>query len=287
MTGFGVGVSPYGSGRILAEIRALNHRFTDVRVRTPDTLSGETLFVEQLVRTHLSRGRLDVGIRFEGVEPASVELDPGRVRRLYQLLSALKEELAPESALTLDAVLRAPELVTVHTGQDIDQIRAVLTSAVEAAISNLNEMRTREGQTLAAELAARLENARKLLGEVRSRTAEGKSAYRERVQARLQHLLREVKAPIDEGRLEVELALLAERSDITEEMVRLESHFEQFGRVLKEPGAVGRKLEFLLQEMAREANTIGAKSQSASVNHLALEIKVELERMREQVQNVE
>ena len=287
MTGFGTGEVGLGEGRLTMEIRALNHRFLDVRVRLPDELSEHCFFVEQLAREALGRGRYDIGARLEGPALPPPQFAVNRARAAYQALARLRDELAPGSELSLSAIAALPDIITSRCSADTDTLRAKLRAALTASIEHLNQMRAREGAALRCELERRLAVASGICGRIQARNGEVVQTVRARLTERVSRLLSSNVVPVDKGRLETELAVMADRSDITEELVRLTSHFEQFAQLLASPGPVGRRLDFLLQEIGREANTTGAKSQDAPVSHLVVELKAEVERMREQVQNVQ
>jgi len=287
MTGFGVGDAPLGDGRVTVELRALNHRFLDVRVRLPEELQDQSFFIEQLARESLARGRFDIGIRLEGAALPAPRFSVERARALYRGLAQLRDELAPGTELPVTALTGMPDLVTTPTTADTEVARTALKAAFEAAFQRLNEMRRTEGEALARELRSRLDSARRLRTTISARGGEMLEGYRARLRDRLERVLAESGVQVDAGRLEAEIVILADRSDVTEELVRLDSHFDQFSRLLSAEGPVGRRLDFLLQEIGRESNTIGAKSQDAPIAHLVVEMKAELERIREQVQNVE
>jgi uncharacterized protein (TIGR00255 family) len=287
MTGFGVGDAPLGDGRVVVELRALNHRFLDVRVRLPEELLDQSFFIEQQARESLARGRFDIGVRLEGAALPPPRFSVERARALYRGLAQLRDELAPGTELPITALTGMPDLVTNPTTADAEGARTALKSAFDAALVRLDEMRRQEGEALLRELSARLASARKLRATISLRGPEMLDGYRTRLRDRLDRLLSESGVQVDAGRLEAEIVILADRSDVTEELVRLDSHFDQFTRLLNADGPVGRRLDFLLQEIGRESNTIGAKSQDAPIAHLVVEMKAELERIREQVQNVE
>jgi uncharacterized protein (TIGR00255 family) len=286
MTGFGAGDAPIGGGQLSLELRALNHRFVDVRVRLPPELSDQASFVEQLVRERLERGRVDVSVRLSGAALPPARFSAERARALHATLTGLKDELAPGSELPFSTLASFAPLLLESASADVDEVRRALTSALTRACEELGRMRATEGAELARELGDRLASARRLAQAIRERSGELVEHQRARLKERLERLLAGV-APLDSARLESEVALMADRSDITEELARLDSHFQQFGALLGSEGAVGRQLDFLLQEVARELNTTGAKSQDAPVAQLVVKTKVEVERMREQVQNVE
>jgi uncharacterized protein (TIGR00255 family) len=287
MTGFGIGEAALGEGRVLLELRALNHRFLDVRVRLPSEIAGEAFFVEQLSRERLSRGRFDVGVRLEGAALPPPRFALERARAVYRALVELRDELSPASELPVAALTNLPDLVTTPDPCDVEALRRALGQAFDAAITRLDEMRRREGEALRRDLVVRLRAAEKLRTDLEERSHGLSESYRARLEERLARLLGDASLAIERGRLEAEVAILADRSDVTEELVRLGSHFEQFERLLARDEPIGRRLDFLLQEIAREANTIGAKCQSAGLSHVVVELKAEIERMREQVQNVE
>jgi uncharacterized protein (TIGR00255 family) len=256
-------------------------------VRLPPELTEHAFFVEQTVRQRLTRGRFEVGVRIEGAALPSPRLSLERARALYTQLASLRDEVAPGTELPVSSMMALPGLVDQPSAADTAAMRAALERAVKDAVGKLDEMRRREGDALKQELGRRLAAARCLRDQVAERSCEATPLFRERLRERLQRLLDDVNTRLDAGRLEMELALLADRTDITEELARLESHFGQFGLLLDAEDAVGRRLDFLLQEVSRESNTIGAKCQAADLSHLVVDLKSEVERMREQVQNVE
>jgi uncharacterized protein (TIGR00255 family) len=284
MTGFGVGTAALGGGRLVLEIRSVNHRYLDVRVRLPVEISEHAFFLEQTAREKLARGRYDVGGRLEGPrESLSLE----RARAAYQTLSKLRDELAPGTDLPVSAILALPEITASGTALERDDVQRALAEAFGGAHAALGSMRETEGAALARELGLRVVKMRELCTAIRARSGEALIAQRARLKARLERLLEDVKIATDPGRLELELAILADKSDVTEELVRLDSHLAQLDVLIAESEPVGRRLDFLLQEVAREANTIGSKSQDTALSHTVVELKSEIERMREQVQNVE
>lgn len=286
MTGFGVGTAPLGNGRLVVELRALNHRYLDVRVRMPAELVDQASFVEQLAREQLVRGRFDVGVRSEG-DAFEFRFDSERAKRVYRALDALRSELAPNTELGISSLVALPDVMTSSVQSDVEAARRGLRAAFEDAVAHLDKMRSTEGAALGRELAARLASMRTLLGTIKTRSSGLVDLYRSRLRERLERLLSDSSAKLEPGRLELEVALIADKSDVTEEVVRLDSHFSQLERLLGVAEPVGRRLDFLLQEVARETNTVGAKCQDAPLSHLVIELRAEVERMREQVQNVE
>ena len=286
MTGFGVGDGALGDGRLTLELRALNHRFLEVRVRLPNELQEHGFFVEQLARERLSRGRFEIGVRLSGPALPRPHFSVERARALYQGLKQLAQELAPGTEVPVSVVTSMPELLLEPAPASTDAPRNALTQAFESALIRLDEMRLREGAALERVLRSHLALCREYTGSIAAQSEHAVEQSRARLRERIERLLPS-GTNLDSPRLETEVALLAERADIAEELARLASHFDQFEHLLAAGEPIGRRLEFLLQEMTREANTIGSKSQDAKLAHLVVAMKAEIERIREQVQNVE
>jgi uncharacterized protein (TIGR00255 family) len=287
MTGFGLGEATLGGGRLAVEIRGVNHRFLDVRVRVPRELGDLAAFVEQVAREKLTRGRYEVALRVDGVALGAPVLDRERARAAFRALTELRDELAPGSEVPLSLLGAMPDLFVSSVDREIDRLHEATRDAFDASVKALDTMRTQEGAALRDDLLRRLESVRRLARDVAGRAPEVIEAHRKRLRERADRLRMSTEIDVDAARLEQEIALFAERSDICEELTRLESHCVQFASLLTVDEAVGRRLDFLLQEMAREANTVGAKSPDAPIAHAIVEVKADIERMREQVQNVE
>lgn len=291
MTGFGLGEAPLFGGRLLLEVRSLNHRFLEVRVRLPSELTEQTFFLEQRCRQLLQRGRYDVAVRLEGLESQPYGVDLQRARKVYEDFERLRQEVfhgAPDATISLSAVASAPGVMQTGMSLSPDHVRDGLNQALDAALLDLHKMRNVEGEHLQRELLSRVNSARALCTKIKERSPQLVADYRKRLSERVAKLMAVGGgSPLDPARLEIEVALLAEKSDVTEELARLDCHFTQFADLCSEPQPVGRRLDFLLQELGREANTIGSKCPDAETSYLVVELKAELERLREQVQNVE
>jgi uncharacterized protein (TIGR00255 family) len=285
MTGLGVGEAVLEGGRVILELRALNHRFQDIRVRVPPSLSEHAFFLEQAARQKLGRGRYDVSVRTEGAAAAQPQISLERAESIYRSLCELRDRLAPGSEVPVTAVLGVPD-VFVAALPNSDDARSTLERALDLASRSLAEMRRIEGAALEAELRGRLKSLWGLHARLAEHADQIVRDYRSRLSQRLTRLLEDGHA-LSTERLEQEVAILADRSDITEELVRLGSHLTQFGDLLAKDEAVGRRLDFLLQEIGREVNTIGAKAQHADQSRWVVDAKAEVERLREQVQNVD
>ncbi len=284
MTGFGAGSASLGQGRVEVDLRALNHRFIDVRVRSPREIAGLAATVEQVARKRLLRGRIEAVVRLEGGTDTALQLDLERSAAAFEQLKQLRDRVCPDERVPLELLGAFPDLFHRAPVLDGEAIHDAVRSAAEDACQALFTMRKSEGDALRASLLAELDQLRELVARAR----ESRPTVRER-RNRLEERLNSVlddRALLDMGRLEQEVALIAERGDVSEELARLGSHCEQFTELLDLAEPVGRRLDFLLQEMSRETNTLGAKSDDLTLTRLAVEQKASIERMREQVQNV-
>ena len=291
MTGFGVGEAQLdasvASGRLMIEIRGVNHRFLDLRVKGPSELPDVSSIVESLARERLTRGRFDIAVRVDGTALGAVSLDKERARSVFRALSELRDELSPDADVPLSLLGNIPDLFVPTLEQNAEALSRAIGAAFDAARQSLDEMRLREGKALGDDLTRRLASIRKIGAAISERAPLVIDVYKKRLKERAERLRLSSDLELDAGRLEQEVVLFADRIDIAEELTRLEGHGAHFETLLATDGAIGRRLDFLLQEMAREANTIGSKSQDLAVAHGVVELKTEIERMREQVQNVE
>lgn len=286
MTGFGAGSAEISAGRVVLELRSLNHKHQDLRLRMPPEIAEHAFFLEQKARAELGRGRYDMNVRLEGSASGTPRVDEERLRSLYAAISKIRDELAPGTHIDLAPLLALPEVVTC-TAPDSEGVKAALASAFEQAKRALLVMHAGEGASLKKDLTERLEKVRTLTEDLERSSADLVMLGRQRLKERVAQLLEATNTRVNEDRLEQEIALLADKSDITEELVRLRSHFDQFALLLEGHEPVGRRLDFLLQEISREVNTVGSKSQHCKTAYLVVEMKSEVERLREQVQNVD
>jgi len=287
MTGYGSGRAALGEGQVVLDLRTVNHRFLDVRVRLPSRIQGRTPTVERVIRARLERGRVDVTARLEGQTLPQPTLDLERARAVYAELAALRDELNPEEPLPLALLSSVPDLFTVDRNIDEEALDRSLEQAAVAACDAVMAMRDKEGDALAAELRSRLSDLGAGVGALKIAVPEMLEARRTRLRDRLDALLAGVNGELEPSRLEQEIALLADRTDVAEELVRLDSHRDQMLELIENSDApVGKRIDFLLQEMAREANTIGSKVQDATMTTHVIALKACIEQMREQAQNV-
>ncbi len=287
MTGFGIGHAAFGAGRLCVELKSLNHRYLDVRVRLPQDLGDHAFYLEHLARSRLVRGRFDIQLRTEGQTTSTPCLDVDRIRSLYHQLSSLRDELTPSAEIPLSAILGLPAVYLESDERSADRVRAAIELAFGEALRRLEEMRAHEGAHLAMVLTEILARAGELVARCATRASESIQLHHDRLRERVARLVEDPSIVIEPARLEQEVALIADRSDVSEELARLDSHFAQLRRLIESDEPSGRRMDFLLQEIGRETNTLGAKSQDALLSHLVVELKAESERMREQVQNVE
>jgi len=287
MTGFGAAEAPLGSGRVRIEVRSLNHRFIEVRVGVPEELSALAFHLEKLARQRFKRGRYDITARFAGGNKPPPELDVERARESFKALGRLRDELSPEAPLPLTLLTAVPELFRSPAILDSDQARDALNSALNDALARLEQMRQREGDSLAADMSTHLARARDLRAAIIEDRPAVIETHRQRLRDRIEQLAAETSCELDAGRLEAEVGLLADKTDINEELARLDSHFAQLAELLAATNAVGRRIDFLLQEVMREANTIGSKCQDARLAQNVVKLKTAVERMRQQAQNIE
>jgi len=288
MTGFGRGEAEGEAGKITVEVKAVNHRFSEVVFRMPRQFSALEDPARKLILSRVTRGRLEVYVVWEpSAEARAAKVDKDLALAYYNALRQLAEEIGSNPEISLDTLARLPEVISVTEGDVTDeQIWAMLEPALDQAMTQLVAMREKEGAALAVDLAERLDRIDSFRTAAAARAPEVVEEYRQRLIRRLEELLPPTN-PVDPQRLAQEVALFADRADITEEVQRLGSHIAQFRQALQTDEAVGRKLDFLVQEMGREINTIGSKANDALLAAAVVAAKSELEKIREQVQNLE
>ncbi|HEY3368603.1 MAG TPA: YicC/YloC family endoribonuclease [Symbiobacteriaceae bacterium] len=288
MTGFGRGEGAGELGRIVVEMKAVNHRFSEVVFRMPRQFNALEDSAKKLILNRVSRGRIDVFVSWEAAAGAKgVKVDKELAMAYYNALKELGGEIGSNSELTLDTLARLPDVLKVEEGEVTSELLApTFEAAVAQGVDNLLSMREREGAALAADLLNRLDKIESVRQVVAQRAPGVVEEYRAKLAKRLEELLPQGNT-LDPQRLAQEVAIFADRSDITEEIQRLASHLSQFRQALSDGESVGRKLDFLVQEIGREINTIGSKANDVVMTNQVVEAKSELEKIREQVQNIE
>jgi uncharacterized protein (TIGR00255 family) len=289
MTGFGRGSATGENFSVSVDLKTVNNRFLDVHVRMGAELSAIEAVIKRRISERLSRGRVDANLTFERTGEVSYELNRPLIAGFISAMRAMQQEFNIQGEPDINVLARLPgAMQPVRDGIDEEMIRGI-ERAVEEALDELERMREREGQSLVAEMLGRLVEIERHLPTIEAAASGLVEAYRARLQKRIGELLaRDGQGlELDQGRLAQELAYLADRSDITEELTRLRSHLAQFRETIVSGGEVGKRLDFLLQELNREANTVLSKSTELTIKEAALAIKAEVEKLREQVQNVE
>ena len=290
MSGYGRGVHDGEGLRILFEARSVNHRFCRVGMHLPTELMFFEGVARQLVTERIERGKVDLSATVRGPRGVpEVQLNHELALAYKARLAELAGELEVEFKADLAMLAGLPGVITSQTTPKLDPERDadIATKALVAALDALDQMRTDEGAHLAADMTERFAAVEKMVEQIGEMTSNLPQRYRDLIAARIETLLEDTAGEIDPARLAQEVAYYADRSDITEEIVRMRSHLSKATGLLAEGGSVGRSLEFLLQEMHREINTIGAKAKVVEIGDLVVDLKSELERVREQVQNVE
>lgn len=289
MTGYGRGDAQTPAGRFTVEVRSVNARFGEVLVRLPRDVTPLEDRVRAVVQSRVLRGRVEVTIMRDdrAARMKAVRADADLAAAYAQALRDLADVMGVPDGISLSQVAAFPDVIRVEEAkEDLEALWPALAPAVEAAAEDLVAMREAEGRRLAEDLEARLAHLEALAAEVEARSRLTVSAHAVRLRDRITELLGGF--PLDESRLAAEVAIFAERSDVSEEVTRLRSHVAQFRADLRDsPGAVGRRLEFVLQEMGREVNTTGSKANDLEITRAVIAMKGELESMREQIQNVE
>ncbi len=288
MTGFGRGAAQSDNYSIVLEMKAVNHRFLEISCRLPKQLLGMEDGLKKQLQQAFSRGKLDVFVTLErtGAKNTVVKVDKELAMAYYNALVEVASACGLPSQVQLRDIASFSGVVSLDTAEDDEEeIASLLQTAAAEASANMLSMQQQEGAALAADLNSRLDLIAERLQVIRSAAPQVVADQKARLEQRLSELLGAV--PVDEARLANELAIFADRVDITEELTRLASHMEQFRQTLASGEPAGRKLNFIQQEMLRETNTIGSKSSALSINSLVIEVKSELEKIREQIQNIE
>lgn len=297
MTGFAEARLERDGWALRASLRSVNHRFLDVHLRIPEGLESLEPEIRRVLRERLHRGHVDVTLRVDPVGASAVEINQDLAEAYLRAAAKLRKQFKLKAEPDLIALMRLPGVVAAAgtpagglSEEALARLRQQVAECFEQAVSRLEEMQFAEGKILAGVMRGHLAHIEKNAAEVATLAEALRPAFAKRLETRLRELLGE--SALDPTRLAQEAAMLTERSDIAEELARLASHVQQFGKLLDDSGEIGKKLDFLLQEMQREANTLlsktpGVEAEGLRITGLALEIKSEIEKLREQVQNIE
>lgn len=288
MTGYGRGEAVVAGKKFTFELKAVNHRYKEVVIRLPRALTNLEDRIRRLIQEHIARGRVDGFLSLEecGEKSATVKVDKALAASYYKAMKELQETLGIDGEIKLNQLVAMPGvLIAEEPDENIEEWWPAIQIAVETAVKDLVHMRTVEGEQLEKDILSRVERLASLNRSIAERSPLVVEEYREKLTTRLNDYIRD--GVITPDRLAAEAAIFAERSSITEENVRLESHLQQMKSCLQAGEAVGRKLDFLIQEMNREINTIASKAGDLEISRIVVEAKSELEKIREQVQNIE
>jgi len=297
MTGYAQAHIEQNGWSLRVSVRSVNHRFLDLHLHLPEGFEPFEPRMRQLLRERVRRGHIDVTLHFEPAGPAAVQVNREVAEAYLRIAEDLRRQFGMKTEPDLMALLRLPGVIAAsgtlgETGSEDEQERLAteVAACLEEALTRLDEMRRAEGRLLAEEMSGRLVHIAEKGAQIRALAEQSRPAYARRLEMRLKELLGDTQ--LEPARLLQEAALLAERSDISEEIARLASHIDQFQKLLFVAGEAGKKLDFLLQEMQREANTMlsktpGIEAEGLAITDLALEVKSEIEKLREQAQNVE
>ena len=288
MTGFGAGDAETADFKVHIEVKAVNQRFMETNYHMPYSMN---MFENQLtkkIKEYASRGKLDINIRFQDLrdKAITVKVDKGLVAAYGQALQEISSQLELSAPVTAAQIASYPDVLKLNEeNADLEAAQPVLMQAMEQALESFVAMREAEGQNIQRDLLARIGTLENFVGELEKLAPEIVAAYRQR----LENLLREylAKEDIEESRIIQEVALFTDKVNYTEETVRLRSHFDQFRQIITAGEPVGRKLDFLIQEMNREINTVASKANSAGAAQFVVDVKSEIEKIREQIQNIE
>ena len=293
MTGFGRGEYSDEISKVTIEIRSVNHRYLDIYVKMPRRYSFAEETIKSAIKERVHRGKVEVSVSVDniGKSDSDVRLDKELAARYYNVLSELRDsfDFGEESRVSLSLLSKMPDvIVTTPAAEDEEAMAKRLLGATEKALDDFCSMREAEGEKLAADLSARADTIQNIKDHIEKRAPEIEKEYAAKFKARVEEILGGVYE-VPEERVALEAAIFADKANITEELVRLGSHISQLRGFLKSDGkeAIGKKIDFLIQEMNREANTIGSKSNDREITSNMLDLKAEIEKVREQVQNIE
>ena len=286
MTGFASGVVDHAGLNIALEIKSLNHRFLDIVTRLPRGFNSLDIQIRNYIKTFISRGRIEISICIENTNDnfQLLKVDYNMARQYYQSLCSLKENLNIEEKVALQDVLRSGDIIKFKEILSVEDIWPAVKSGVDTALDKLLDMRSQEGVLLHQDINKRLVSISGYLQAISQRIPLSLKEYHSNLRERVKELF---QIEIPDERLEQEMIMYAEKSDVTEEIVRIGSHISQMNDLLNAEGPVGRKMDFLVQELYRETNTLGSKTIDIAITDNVVAIKSELEKIKEQIQNIE
>lgn len=288
MTGYGRGENTRDGRKFTVEIKSVNHRYNDITIKLPRSMNYMEDTIRKKLTTQIARGKTDVYVFFETTssEDVKIDLNEALTDAYVKQLEQIKARYNLKEEISLSLISRFPDILTVEKMDiDNDQMLAILMPAIDMALNELLALRQKEGLALKDDILLKLDKISSFVESIKLRSPVVVLDYREKLKARLKELLD--NSEIDEARLLTEVTIFADRASVDEEITRLFSHINQVRQILNEKEAIGRKLDFLIQEMNREANTIGSKSNDIEITQTTVNLKSEIEKIREQVQNIE
>ena len=289
MTGFGRGEYKDDNYYFLVECKTINHKYCDINIRLPRKISFLEDKARNFVKNYIKRGRVDIYIKLDllGSEDVNLKFDEVLASQYVNILRDIRDKFDLVDDISVMNVAKFPDIIkTEEKEEDEELLWSMLRKALEETLIKLKEMRSEEGQRLAKDVLERSDLLKSLIEEIEKHSYNVVIDYKEKLNSRISEIL-ENPSLIDENRLAQEVAIYADKSSITEEIVRFKSHIEQLKNTIVKDESIGRKIDFLIQEMNRETNTIGSKSSDLNITNLVVEIKSELEKIREQIQNIE
>lgn len=288
MTGFGRCELSEGERKVTVEIKTVNHRYLDVAMKMPKKLNFFDSAIRTVLKEYLQRGKVDVFVTYEDLSESNVSLVYNQkvAEQYVEYFRRMEEQFGLENDMKVSVLVRCPEVLVMEEQQeDEEEIWLLLERAVRGACEKVVETRVREGEALKKDLLAKLDEMRKMAAFIEDRSPQIMAEYRQKLEAKVQDLLSD--AQTDEGRIAMEVTLFADKICVDEEIVRLRSHVEATKEALEAGGSIGRKLDFIAQEMNREANTTLSKANDLEISNCAIDLKTEIEKVREQIQNIE
>lgn len=289
MTGFGRCEYENEKFKFVIEIKSVNHRYNDIIIKMPKKLNSLEERMKNVIKERISRGRIEVYINFEEgkVDNYSIKINEKLLDEYVVALNNISERYCAKNDISTSLLARYPDALKIEYEEtDEEVIWEALENTLRSALDLLMDMRAREGESLKKDVLGRIEEIDVIISEIEKRAPEIIAVHKQKMLDRIKELIDD-SIEIDEGRIAMEVAVFSDKTNITEEIVRLRSHFKQFSDILSESKSVGRKLDFLIQEINREVNTIGSKSPDIDISNYVVDMKSEIEKIREQIQNIE
>jgi uncharacterized protein (TIGR00255 family) len=287
MTGYGVGRVKAEDGECLAEIKSLNNKYCDINIKNNFQSLEIEQKMEKLIKNKVLRGKINILVKVEnyGLTEEKIILNEDIANSYYKNLKTLKKKYKLKGEISIDSMLKFKDIFKIIKEEESTKIWVMVEKATNFALDSLLKMRGREGKVLVTDIRKRVKKLQKLIGKVEKFSKSSPIDYKDKLLNKIKNLIDGLN--VDEGRIELEAAIFAEKTDITEEIIRLKSHLIQFDDLLNSQESVGRKMDFLTQEINREINTIGSKTNDIEVTSLVVLVKSELEKIREQARNIE